>query len=57
LGRIITHYKYAFTSEQGTSSEILMRDGVKSRLGQDDCIGTLCTLLGFEIKNNTCAYK
>ena len=42
LGRIITHYEYVFTSEQGTSSEILMRDGVKSRPGQDGCIGTLC---------------
>ena len=42
LGRIITHYDYAITSEQGTSSEILMRDGVESRPGQDDCIGTPC---------------
>ena len=42
LGRIVTHYEYAFTSEQGTSSEILMRDGVKSRPGQDDYIGIPC---------------
>ena len=42
LGGIITHYEYAFTSEQGTSSEIPMGDGIESRPGRDDCIGTPC---------------